>query len=363
MRTFSDETFEAVATPPRVYAESLQRFKLLSLTTNEGIWDYNLQTGLTYYNKGISELFGYSKEDMYDNFSWWRNNLHPADKKRTIARLEKLLKGKESAWWGEYQFRCKNGAYKLVLEKLYVVRDDKGKPYRIVGTMQDLTKIKAIEKRGEAEKIKQQREMTKAIMKAEEEERREISDELNENINQVLATINLHIEQVKREVDNYGRLEWLTNAQQLLRLSIENIKSVSKQLTPASLPFFGLLSSVEELLETTHKRTKIKFHFKADKVVEKKTDKEKKLLLYRIVQLQVKNIRLHAKASVVHVQLQCINDNKIKLSIRDNGIGFDPAKLKFGYGFSRIQRQTEAFNGSFSVKSSAGKGCRLEILL
>lgn len=362
MKTYPDATFEAVSIPTGQFAESLQRYKILSLTTNEGIWDYNLQTGLTYYNNGISRLFGYSKEDMRDNFTWWRNNLHPTDKKRVIARLEKMLKGKENAWWGEYQFRCKNGTYKLVLEKLYIVRDENGKPYRIVGTMQDLTKIKEIEKKGEDEKIRQQREMTKAIMKAEEEERKEISDELNENINQVLATINLNIEQVKRQGNGYGKIEWLTNAQQLLRLSIENIRSVSKQLTPASLPFFGLLSSVEELLETAHKKTKVKFHFKADEKAEKKTDNEKKLLLYRIVQLQLKNIRLHAKATQVHVQLQCINE-KIKLSIKDNGVGFDPAKLKFGYGFSRIQRQTEAFNGSFSVKSNAGKGCRLEILV
>src|SRR5450432_105313 len=307
MKTYPDVTYEAVSIPAGLYAESLQRYKLLSLTTNEGIWDYNLQTGLTYYNKSISRLFGYSKEDMNDNFTWWRDNLHPSDKKRVIARLEKLLKGKENTWWGEYQFRCKNGTYKLVLEKLYVVRNEKGKPYRIVGTMQDLTKIKAIEKKGEDEKIRQQRAMTKAIMKAEEEERRAISDELNENINQVLATINLHIEQVKRQADGYGRIEWLNNAQQLLRLSIETIRSISKQLTPASLPFFGLLPSIEELLETVQKRTKIKFHFKADEKAEKKTDNEKKLLLYRILQLQIKNIRLHAKATQVHVQLQCIN--------------------------------------------------------
>ena len=345
-----------------VYEESLQRYKLLSLTTNEGIWDYNLQTGLTYYNKSVSQLFGYSKEDMKDNFSWWRDNLHPADKKRVIERLEKLLEGKENAWWGEYHFRCKNGSYKLVLEKLYVVRDENGKPYRIVGTMQDLTKIKAIEKSGEEEKLRQQREMTKAILKAEEEERREISDELNENINQVLATINLNIEQVKREADNYERIEWLNNAQQLLRLSIESIRSISKQLTPASLPFFGLLPSVEELLQAAHKRSGILFQLKADTGIEKKTDKEKKLLLYRIVQLQVKNIRTHSGAANALVQMQWVKD-QVKLSIKDNGKGFDPAKLKFGHGFSRIQNLTEAYKGSFALKGNAGKGCTLEVLL
>jgi len=362
MKTFFDATHESAAVPAGMFEESLQRYKLLSLTTDEGIWDYNLETGLTYYNKGISRLFGYNKDDMRDNFTWWRDNLHPTDKKRVIERLEKLLKGKESAWWGEYLFRCKNGSYKLVLEKLYVVRNAKGRPYRIVGTMQDLTKIKALEKRGEDEKIRQQREITKAIMKAEEEERREISDELNENINQVLATINLHIEQVKREADNYGKLEWLNNAQKLLRQSIENIRSISKQLTPASLPFFGLLPSVEEFLQVSHKRTKIKFHFKADDTVEKKTDKERKLLLYRIIQLQVKNIRAHSSATNAYVHMQLYND-KIKLTVKDNGTGFDPAKLKFGYGFSRILRLTEAYNGSFSVKSRPGKGCVLEIIL
>ncbi|MEO5682678.1 MAG: PAS domain-containing protein [Chitinophagaceae bacterium] len=363
MKTFIDiPPDDAAIVPAGMFEESLQRYKLLSLTTNEGIWDYNLETTQTYYNKGISLLFGYSKEDMRDNFTWWRDNLHPADKKRVIERLEKLLKGKESAWWGEYLFRCKNGTYKLVLEKLYVVRNDNGKPYRIVGTMQDLTKIKAIEKRGEDEKMRQQRQMTKAIIKAEEEERKEISDELNENINQVLATINLHIEQVKRAADNYGKMEWLNNAQQLLRLSIENIRSISKQLSPASLPFFGLLPSVEEFLQTTEKRTKIKFQLKADSKIEKKTDKEKKMLLYRIVQLQVKNIRTHSAATAAFIEIQLVNE-KIKLSVRDNGNGFDPAKLKFGYGFSRIQRLTEAMDGSFSVKSHPGKGCKIEILL
>jgi PAS domain S-box-containing protein len=344
------------------FEESLQRYKILSLTANEGIWDYNLENGLTYYNKGISRLFGYHKEDMRDNFTWWRDNLHPKDKKRVIERLEKLLKGKESAWWGEYLFRCKDGSYKLVLEKLYVVRNEQGKPYRIVGTMQDLTKIKELEKSGEEAKLRQQREMTKAILKAEEEERKEISDELNENINQVLATINLNIEQVKREADNYERMDWLNNAQQLLRLSIENIRSISKQLTPASLPFFGLLPAVEELLQSASKRTDIKFQLKADSSIEKKTDKQKKILLYRIVQLQIKNIRVHSSATNALVHLQLVKD-KIKLSVRDNGSGFDPAKLKFGYGFSRIQHLTEAFQGSFSVKSHPGKGCTVEVLL
>ena len=92
MKIHADAINGAGQIPAVLFEESLQRYRLLSLTANEGIWDYNLQTGLTYYNKDISRLFGYNKEDMRDNFTWWRDNLHPADKKRVIERLEKLFK-------------------------------------------------------------------------------------------------------------------------------------------------------------------------------------------------------------------------------------------------------------------------------
>ncbi len=70
MKTSSDFSNDAANGSVAMFEESLQRYKFLSLTTNEGIWDYNLETGLTYYNKGISRLFGYNKEDMKDNFIW-----------------------------------------------------------------------------------------------------------------------------------------------------------------------------------------------------------------------------------------------------------------------------------------------------
>lgn len=346
----------------KVPDESLQRFNLLARATNEGIWDFHLEKGETYYNKDITRLFGYSKEEMRDNVNWWRDNLHPSDKKRVIERLDQLLRSKENSWWGEYRFRCKSGHYKKVLEKLYVVRDEKGKPYRIVGTMQDLTRIRKIEKAGEEEARRQHRAFSLAVLQAEEQERKDISDELNENINQVLATINLNIEQVKQEAASKEQKEWLQNAQQLLRLSIEKIRSISKQLSPESLPFFGLLPALEELLQAAGERSKIRFELNAAKTVEKKISKEKKLLFYRIVQLQLKNIRVHSKATHAMVQLQLVGE-QVKLSVKDNGNGFDPARLEFGHGFSRIQQLSDAYEGSFNVKGNPGKGCVLEIIV
>ena len=54
MSSFIEDNAEAVSISPGSFAESLQRYKIFSLTTNEGIWDYNLETKQTYYNKSIS---------------------------------------------------------------------------------------------------------------------------------------------------------------------------------------------------------------------------------------------------------------------------------------------------------------------
>lgn len=358
----SGEDQDAVNKPTGMAAENLQRHSLLSNGIDEGVWDLELQTGNVYFNKGMSRLFGYSRFEMSNLFNWRKDCLHPADKKKIITGINRFLTSAESSWFAEYALRCRNGRYKQVLEKMVAIRNGKGKATRVLGSMHDLSGICGLKNSTDEEYLQQQQAITRAIIKAEEEERKVISDELNENINQVLATVNLHIEQAKKAVPRTAAIEALGSAQQLLLLSIEHIRALSRQLTPAGMPYFGLASSVEELLKSQEKICGLKYLFRADKCSEKKTDKAKKLLLYRIVQLQLTNIRLHARARQVFVQLEC-QENRIQLAIRDNGVGFDPAKLKYGYGFSRIQRHTEAYNGSFSVKSSPGKGCRVDILI
>ncbi len=89
----------------------------------------------------MTDLLGYTPEEMADNESWWRNNLHPQDKKRVITEVDEVMASEKSVWWGKYQFRCKDGSYKLILDRLFVVRDENGKTLRLIGTMQDLTEI------------------------------------------------------------------------------------------------------------------------------------------------------------------------------------------------------------------------------
>jgi PAS domain S-box-containing protein len=341
---------------------SIQRFQLLSIATKEGIWEYDFDTKKSFYNDGMSELFGYSEEEMADNESWWRNNLHPQDKKRVITEVDEVMESVKSVWWGKYQFRCKDGSYKLILDRLFVVRDKNQQALRLIGTMQDLTEIDSLQK--ELDKIRKNHHvnMMKAIFLAEENERMVISEELNENINQVLAAINMHLYQAKTNISQEG-LVWLEEAQGLLKESMSGIRGVSKRLSPVLLKNFGFEVAIDDLLQQLKDRKKIDYTVVFEPHIPHIKDIDVQTVLFRIAQKQVVNIEKHTNATHVLVKIEG-SGNKIKMTIEDNGDGINLKKIQYGRGFSNIQQKAEAFNGSFNLESIEGKpGFKLEVII
>lgn len=344
------------------YFKSINRFQLLSIATKEGIWEYDFITKESFYNEGMIDLFGYEEEEMADNESWWRNNLHPQDKKRVITEVDEVMAGTKSVWWGKYQFRCKDGSYRLILDRLFVVRSNEGKTLRLIGTMQDLTEIDSLQQ--DLEKIRRQhhKAMIKAIFQAEENERKNISEELNENINQVLAAINMHLAQAKSHVTPMG-LVWLQEAQGLLLDSISGISDIAKRLSPIVLKDLGLETALSDLLKTMQETRMVSSNVHVDDSINQLANFDVQTVIYRIVQEQVLNILKHSEAR--NVQVKILADNKrIKIVVEDDGMGINPKAIQYGKGFSNIQEKTEAMDGSFNLESVEGKpGFKLEVIL
>lgn len=344
------------------YFTSINRFQLLSVATKEGIWEYDFFTRESFYNDGMTSLLGYTPEEMADNESWWRNNLHPQDKKRVITEVDEVMASEKSVWWGKYQFRCKDGSYKLILDRLFVVRDDKGNTLRLIGTMQDLTEIDSLQQ--DLEKIRRQhhRSMLKAIFEAEENERKNISEDLNENINQVLAAINMHLAQAKHHVTPAG-LVWLQEAQGLLLDSINGISHIAKKLSPVMLKDLGFETAVKELLKDLFQNRLISYNIYVDEKLNSLANFDVQTLLYRMIQEQVVNILKHSDARNVMVSLEVI-ERKIKVVVQDDGTGINLKEIQYGKGYSNIQEKAEALGGDFNLESVEGKpGFKLEVIV
>jgi two-component system, NarL family, sensor histidine kinase UhpB len=344
------------------YFTSINRFQLLSIATKEGIWEYDFITKESFYNDGMTDLLGYIPDEMADNESWWRNNLHPQDKKRVITEVDEVMASEKSVWWGKYQFRCKDGSYKLILDRLFVVRDESGKTLRMIGTMQDLTEIDSLQQ--DLEKIRRQhhRTMLKAIFEAEENERKNISEQLNENINQVLAAINMHLSQAKHHVTPTG-LVWLQEAQGLLLDSINGISNIAKKLSPVMLKDLGFETAVNELLKDLLQNRLISYNVYVDEKLNQLANFDVQTVLYRIVQEQVMNILKHSDARNVMVSVE-VKEKKIKVIVHDDGTGINLKLIQYGKGYSNIQEKTEALNGDFNLESVEGKpGFKLEVII
>jgi len=337
-----------------LFFDSLNRFELLSIATKEGIWEYDFKTRKAYYNSGMTDLFGYSQLEMDDNHTWWRSNIHPLEKKYIIEELDELLSGDKTVWWGQYRFLCKNGEYRKVLDRLFVVRDKENNPLRLIGTMQDLTELSTLQLQVENLKLQHRRAMVKAIVHSEENERKDISQELHENINQVLAAVNLKITNVKGHIKDEEK-SGLKEVQELLNYSINGIRSIAKRLSPLTLQALGLQTSLEDLLETLKAKKDIAYSITIHKDTIDKTDSNIKTLLYRMAQLHITNIERHSHAKNIFIKINPAGEQHVMMSIYDDGKGIDTKTLTYGRGFSYIEERVEAFEGSFELKSIEGE--------
>ncbi|MBK5273271.1 MAG: sensor histidine kinase, partial [Bacteroidia bacterium] len=107
--------------------------------------------------------------------------------------------------------------------------------------------------------------------------------------------------------------------------------------------------------------TKIQLVFD-ERYKENSLDKNKELMLYRIVQEQLSNITKYAKAKDAVITLKTEDEN-IYLSIADNGEGFDIAKKAKGIGLKNISSRVEFYSGNMNIISKPGKGCTLEVYI
>lgn len=336
----------------------LTRYRFLGMATNDAVWDYNMDTGECYTNRTLQETFGYTEQELQDNYRWWTNNLHPSDKDRVLHAMDSKLNNGGTVWQDEYRFRCKSGIYKTILDRGFIMRDTAGKPYRIIGAMQDVTEQRILQARFLEAQVTHKDELAKSVLQAEEAERKKLGEELHDHINQLLGVVKLYIQHA--QVNAAMRDDLLSKSASYIAQTIEEIRKLSRSLLPPALGEQSLLESIYQLIEDIHQAKDIDIMVQHDQFNETNIPENKRLITYRIIQEQLNNVLKHAAASAVLIQLKHCNDN-VRLTIHDNGVGFDAANKKPGMGMNNIRNRIEVFSGHMDVESTPGKGCTLSV--
>jgi len=126
---------------------SEERYRLAARAANDVVWDWDLLTDMIGWNEALTTLFGYPQHQYNSTSgSFWKDRIHPDDKERVLNRIHQVVDGNETNWEDTYRFLCENGSYAEVVDRGWVVRDDAGRPIRMVGAMRDITGQKESER-------------------------------------------------------------------------------------------------------------------------------------------------------------------------------------------------------------------------
>lgn len=345
-------------------------YRYATKMTNVCLWEWNLRTKeLFWIDGGHKMVFGYEVDHALIPVVFWEDCLHPDDKVRVRGRLYELItRGNEHAWEDEYRFKKANNDYACVHDRAHIIFDEDNRPSRMIGITQDITARKAaesqlleIEKGLVKQGLARRKEITEAVLTAQEHERADIGKELHDNLNQVLAAATMYIKLASKPGQQQDI--YLETASGLVNNVIGEIRKISKRLETTGIHLIGLYDSTRILLDDLHLAYGIDIELRKNNVIEEDLSKKLQLDLFRIIQEQLNNVIKHANATRVAIHLNR-RENHVILLIADNGNGYDlTTEKKGGTGIININGRVELYNGKVTLSSSPGKGYELMIEL
>ncbi|QEH43053.1 PAS domain S-box protein [Chitinophaga sp. XS-30] len=128
--------------------KALERYDLISLATNDAIWDYDLASNKISWNEKMQQYYGFA--GLEADVSYWQDRIHPEDREIMMRSVGEAVYKKQSRWQGEYRMLGVKGEYRHVISRGYILYNEKGEPYRLIGALQDVE-----------DKVQQQEEIRK----------------------------------------------------------------------------------------------------------------------------------------------------------------------------------------------------------
>jgi PAS domain S-box-containing protein len=207
--------------------------------------------------------------------------------------------------------------------------------------------------------------LSSQLLTAQERERRRLSIELHDELGQSLMVLKLKLRSIREELGpDHDRLrQECDNVTGYVNEITENVRRLSRDLSPSVLEDLGLSSAIRWLVEAFTKHSQIECSLDMAEIEHVFSDEEQ-IIIYRMIQECLTNIGKHAQASHVSLAIKK-NEDHVLFSVEDNGRGFNVREVlgrdprKKGLGLAAMVERTRMLRGSLDISSYEGSGTRI----
>ncbi|MFN8456543.1 MAG: sensor histidine kinase, partial [Anaerolineae bacterium] len=246
--------------------------------------------------------------------------------------------------------------------RIYPVRGERGEIRNVIIMYEDIT-----EQQWATEDLQR---LSLELMKAQETERKHVSQELHDELGQALTAMRINFDMLQKELPAdsaaAGR-ERLAEISMLVDETLAHVRELSHTLRPTMLDEMGLVPTLRWYIGRYAQRLGIQVEFEVTDL-EDRLAAEIETTLYRIVQEALTNIARHAQAHRVQLHLAG-QESRVSALIEDDGLGFD-VQTKMAAGIARsgmglfgMYERVALWGGNFTIQSHPGQGTRLLVEL
>ncbi|WP_342349758.1 PAS domain S-box protein [uncultured Nitrospira sp.] len=350
--------------------ESQEQLHSVVQSTDEGIISLNSQGKVMLWNTGAESLFGLTMEEMQgqslDRIVPERFRLaHQQGILRASQAGGKTVEGEMFELMG---LRRDGSEFPLELSLGYWHKH--GEIF-FTGIVRDVTARKATEQalhRREQELEQSQDELRALgaqLISAQEDERRRLSRELHDDMNQRLAVVAIEIQSIQRTLPESDPMQkTLQHLNDQVSSLSDNVRHLAYQLHPSILDDLGLVVALQSSIKDFSQWENIPVTFQP-RDVPHNLPQNIASCVYRVTQECLRNVAKHAEASQVFVEVVGLEAG-LRLVITDNGKGFIPQAVRpgtHGLGLIGMKERIRVVQGKFNVKASKGKGTTITALI
>ena len=333
---------------------SEERYRELFENANDAIWVHDLEGNITAANEASERLTGYTLEELRRTNKLNVSGFLSEESLNLAKEIRRKLLANESVAQPYEQHIVRKDNTDVVLMVTTNLVTEGGKPVAFQHIARDVTEEKQMKEN--------LRFYLKQITRAQEEERKRIARELHDDTIQYLVVLTRQLDELTSSSKGLSKEEKarLEDLRHQTTSIMEGVRRLSHDLRPATLDRLGLLPALEWLAASVEKISGITVKVKAQGA-ERRFSSEVELVLFRIAQEALSNVRRHSQATSAEALVE-FEDKKVRMTIKDNGKGFALSEtmgdlVKGGrLGLAGMQERIELLNGSLKLESEPGKG-------